>query len=142
MRKVALACMCLALMASSADARHHHKWVIPQRHNPPVSVARTEGVHFRGMASYYGREFSGRKTACGIVYRPTLLIAASRTLPCGEIVQITNMRNGRHMNVTILDRGPYAGGRILDVSETVAKSLGFVYSGTTEVDVQRLTYRN
>lgn len=88
-----------------------------------------------GVASWYGHPFTGRPTASGEIFDPRAMTAASRTLPLGTVVQVTNLRNGRKVLVRINDRGPYSGGRILDVSEAAARSLGFHRAGTAQVAI-------
>ena len=89
-----------------------------------------------GMASWYGRQFAGRRTASGEIFDPGQLTAASPTLPFGALVRVTNVKNGRHVLLRINDRGPYARGRILDCSESAARRLGFRQHGTALVKVE------
>ncbi len=88
-----------------------------------------------GIASYYGREFHGRRTASGQVYDRRELTAAHRTHPFGTRVRVTNLRNGRDVVVTITDRGPFKRDRIIDVSHRAARDLGFLREGTTRVRI-------
>ena len=89
-----------------------------------------------GRASYYGKEFAGRLTASGEPFDPTELTAAHRTLPFGTRVRVTNLANGRSVVVRINDRGPYAHGRIIDVSRAAAEKLGMVHRGIVRVRVE------
>ena len=82
-----------------------------------------------GMASYYGRELLGRRTASGERFDPTDLTAAHRTLPFGSKVRVTNPRSGKSVVVRINDRGPFARGRLIDVSEAAARRIGLVAMG-------------
>lgn len=96
-----------------------------------------------GIASYYGGEtqgvnFHGRLTANGEVYDMNALTAAHRTLPMPCLVRVTNLENGRAIVLRVNDRGPYARGRIIDVSRRAAQLLGFYGSGTARVRVQIL----
>jgi rare lipoprotein A len=94
------------------------------------------GDHLQvGTASWYGDPFTGRPTATGEIYDPTGMTAASRTLPLGSVVLVTNLDNGRATVVRINDRGPYVGERILDCSEGVAHKLGFHGRGLTPVAI-------
>ena len=77
-----------------------------------------------GIASYYGDRFHGRTTASGEAYDKQGLTAAHRTLPFGTGVKVTNLDNNRSVHVVITDRGPYVGGRIIDLSEAAARELG------------------
>jgi rare lipoprotein A (peptidoglycan hydrolase) len=78
-----------------------------------------------GMSSYYGAEFHGRRTADGEIFDMHGLTAAHKTLPIPCYARVTNLTNGRSVVVRVNDRGPYIGGRVLDVSERVAKLLSF-----------------
>lgn len=91
-----------------------------------------------GVASYYGREFQGRKTASGHVFDPEAMTAAHRHLPLGTQVRITNLANGRSHDATINDRGPFVHGRIIDVSRGLAERLGFLRAGIAKVKVEVL----
>jgi rare lipoprotein A (peptidoglycan hydrolase) len=98
---------------------------------------RQEAPGEEGEASWYGPGLYGRKTASGEVLRPGTLTAAHRTLPFGTCLRVTNLENGRTVEVRVNDRGPYAAGRILDVSETAARALGMRGRGVTRVRLDR-----
>src|SRR5581483_2533329 len=85
-----------------------------------------------GIASWYGGAFNGRLTANGEIYDLNRLTAAHTTLPMPSIVEVTNLRNGRTLRLRVNDRGPFARGRIIDVSRRAAQLLGFETAGTTE----------
>ena len=89
-----------------------------------------------GLASWYGRPFHGRKTASGQIYDMNALTAAHPTLPLGTRVRVTNLANHRSVALTVNDRGPFAKGRIIDVSRRAADRLGFRRAGTTRVRVE------
>ena len=89
-----------------------------------------------GMASWYGRRFHGRKTASGQIYNMNALTAAHPTLPFGTQVRVTNLANHRSVALTVNDRGPFAKGRIIDVSRHAAEHLGFRRAGSTRVRVE------
>jgi len=91
-----------------------------------------------GIASWYGRDFNGKYTANGERYDMNTLTAAHRTLPMPSIVEVTNLDNGRSIQLRVNDRGPYARDRILDVSRRAAQLLGFENAGTAHVRVQLL----
>lgn len=96
-----------------------------------------------GIASYYGGEkqgvdFHGRLTANGEIYDMNALTAAHRTLPMPSLVRVTNLENGRAIVLRVNDRGPYARGRIIDLSRRAAQLLGFYGAGTARVRVQML----
>lgn len=88
-----------------------------------------------GVASWYGPDFDGKYTANGEIYDMNALTAAHRTLPMPSMAQVTNLDNGRSLVLRINDRGPYARGRILDVSRYGAQLLGFDNAGTARVRV-------
>ena len=93
-----------------------------------------------GISSYYGKEFHKKRTASGQIFDMHKISAAHKTLPLGTRIRVTNLKNGRSLTMTIIDRGPFVKGRILDVSYKAAKKLSFVNQGTTKVriDVLRL----
>ena len=86
-----------------------------------------------GMASYYGRELAGNRTASGERFDPGQLTAAHRTLPFGSMVRVTNTANGDSVIVRINDRGPFAHGRVIDISHAAAREIGMHRSGTARV---------
>ena len=96
-------------------------------------------MHSTGKASYYGPGFAGRATANGEVFRPLAMTAAHRTLPFGTKLRVTNLRNGKSVIVRVNDRGPYAGARILDLSEGAASRIGMLASGTAHVRLEVMT---
>jgi rare lipoprotein A len=101
-----------------------------------------QGFQQRGVASWYGRKFHGRKTSNGEVYDMYGMSAAHKTLPMGVYVKVTHLGNGRHILVRVNDRGPFVAGRIIDLSYGAAKQLGIIESGTAQVEVQALGYRS
>ena len=92
-----------------------------------------------GLGSWYGRRFHGKLTASGEVFNQEKFTAAHRTLPWGSRVKVTNLANGKSVEVRINDRGPFGKGRIIDVSRAAAKALGMVGSGITAVRVESLS---
>ena len=101
------------------------------RNHPQVQI---------GISSYYGKKFHKKRTASGQIFNMHKVSAAHKTLPLGTRIRVTNLKNGRSLTMTIIDRGPFVKGRILDVSYKAAKKLSFVNEGTTKVriDVLRL----
>src|SRR5579859_7232797 len=89
-----------------------------------------------GIASWYGPDFHGKYTANGDVFDQNGVTAAHRTLPMPSIVKVTNLENGRSIEVKVNDRGPFAHGRILDLSKHAAELLGMDMQGTARVRVQ------
>src|SRR5882757_8715853 len=91
-----------------------------------------------GIASWYGEAFHGKDTANGETFDLNAITAAHRTLPMPTIVEVTNLDNGRSLQVRVNDRGPYARGRIIDLSRRSAQLLGFEGQGTAKVRVRIL----
>ena len=88
-----------------------------------------------GKGSYYADKFEGRPTASGEKFDQGKMTAAHRTLPFGTKVKVTNVANGRSVTVTVNDRGPFAAGRIIDVSKKAANKLGIVDAGVANVKI-------
>ncbi len=93
---------------------------------------------YSGKASWYGPGFHGRRTANGEIYNSNALTAAHRSLPFGTRVRVTNIHNGRSVVVRINDRGPFIGGRIIDVSAGAARRLNMISSGIAPVRLEIL----
>ncbi len=91
-----------------------------------------------GIASWYGPDFHGKRTANGELYDMHALTAAHRTLPMPSLVRVTNLENHRSAILRVNDRGPFAKERILDVSKRAAEALGFIGQGTARVRVEIL----
>ncbi|MCL1991381.1 MAG: septal ring lytic transglycosylase RlpA family protein, partial [Spirochaetes bacterium] len=89
-----------------------------------------------GIASWYGPEFDGRPTASGEIFNSALLTAAHPSLPFGTVVVVTNLHNGRSVQVRINDRGPFVHARIIDVSRAAAQELDMLITGTAPVVVE------
>jgi rare lipoprotein A len=99
---------------------------------------RPEGRSQEGKASYYGRQFHGRRMASGKRFDLNSNAAAHRTLPLGSTARVTNLENGRSATVQIEDRGPRARNRVIDVSPRTAERLGMRKDGTAPVRVTPL----
>jgi rare lipoprotein A len=110
---------------------------------PPVSpvIGRVDpsGRKQQGRASYYSRQFAHRKMADGRPMNPQSNAAASKSLPLGTTAKVTNLQNGRSATVNVQDRGPYARGRVMDVSQSVADQLDLKKQGTAPVEVKPIT---
>lgn len=91
-----------------------------------------------GVASYYGRELAGNRTANGERFNPDELTAAHRTLAFGSKVRVTNTATGDSVIVRINDRGPFHRGRVIDVSHAAAREIGMHRSGTARVKLALL----
>lgn len=99
-----------------------------------------------GLASYYGKEFHGKRTASGIRFDMNALVAAHPSHPFATLVRVTNLPNGRSIRVRIRDRGPapqpQADGIIIDVSRRAAEILGFIRRGRARVRLEVLAWGN
>ncbi len=91
-----------------------------------------------GVASWYGGFFHGRKTASGAVFDMHQLTAAHKSLPLNTMVRVTNLDNGKSVDVLLNDRGPYIGNRIIDLSRGAAERLGFKERGLAKVKIEYL----
>jgi len=98
----------------------------------------SKGFRQRGIASWYGADFHGKKTSNGEIYDMYTMTAAHKTLPLGTYVRVYNLENGRQLDVRINDRGPFVRGRIIDLSYTAAKKIDIVDSGTAAVEIVAL----
>ena len=89
-----------------------------------------------GDASWYGAQHQGKQTASGTIFDQARLTAAHPSLPFGSKIKVTNLSNGKSVEVEINDRGPFAENRIIDLSQAAARALGMVESGTTTVRLE------
>ena len=120
--------LALALAACSSASR--------STTTTPTPAVTTTGNVQRGYATWYGKEAHGGPTASGERFDRFKLTAAHRTLRLGTRVRVTNERNGRSVEVRINDRGPYGGGRILDLSEAAARQLQMIDAGVVPVTIE------
>jgi len=107
---------------------------------PPMPSASQSHAHSSkaARASYQGDAYAGYRTASGERYDPDALTAASRTLPIGSSVMVTNPATGRSVKVRINDRGPNVHGRSLDLSKRAAEEIGMTKQGVARVSVKRV----
>ncbi len=141
----------LLLLAACAETRPVER--APSASPPPPGYKvgkpyRINGVDYEprvdptydqvGVASWYGRKFHSRRTANGERFDMHAMTAAHTTLPMPTMVRVTNLENGRSVDLRINDRGPFAHGRIIDVSRRAAEVLGFRHAGVARVRVQVL----
>lgn len=99
-----------------------------------------QGYVKKGMASWYGKAFHGKKTSNGETYDMYAMTAAHKTLPIGVFVHVENLDNGQETIVRVNDRGPFVDDRIIDLSYSAAKKLGVVGPGTAPVRIKALGY--
>ncbi|MGD8701339.1 MAG: septal ring lytic transglycosylase RlpA family protein [Desulfosarcina sp.] len=122
----------------------------PKGHPKPYRVDGTwykpmphaKGFSQRGIASWYGKKFHGRKTSSGEIYNMYAMTAAHKTLPLGTWVRVRRLDNGKQIVVRVNDRGPFVHGRIIDLSYTGAKALGMLEAGTAHVKIVALGERH
>jgi len=103
-------------------------------------MASSAGYRQRGIASWYGSKFHGRRTSSGEVFDMHLATAAHRSLPLPTYAEVTNLENGRQVIVKINDRGPFHDDRLIDLSYGAAVRLDMVGSGTARVDVRAISF--
>jgi len=123
--------VCAVVLAALSAACAQRSAPLP----PGPIAAAPQCVPFvqQGVASWYGPTHHGRQTASGVRFDMNGLTAAHRTLPLGTEIEVENMNNGKKVEVTVNDRGPYVRGRILDLSRAAAQRLGFTHHGTVQV---------
>ena len=113
------------------------KEVTKERSVPETKLEKMESKWVQyGVASWYGGEFHGRPTSSGEVYDMNQLTCAHNTLPLGTTVMVTNLENGRSLELKVNDRGPFVKERIIDVSYAAAQMLGMWANGTAPVKVE------
>ncbi len=135
-KRIALIALSAGLAAtfaacSAANAPRPAPSVPPPVHAPAPAVM--------GVASWYGPGFDGHPTSSGEIYHQDQLTAASTVIPLGSRVMVTNLDNGRSVEVRINDRGPFVKGRKIDLSHEAARLLGIVKPGTAQVRVDVLS---
>jgi rare lipoprotein A len=107
---------------------------VPDKSAKPYSAS--------GTASWYGRQFHGKKTASGEIYDMYAMSAAHPTLPIPSYARVTNLKNNKSVIVRVNDRGPFHAGRVIDLSYTAALKLGYVSQGSTDVFVESISAQN
>jgi rare lipoprotein A len=129
---IALGCLTCAipLMLFAAGCARRSTARLP---SPPASVPAKIGSTETGIASWYGVPYHGRPTASGEIFDMEKLTAAHRALPFETWVEITNLSNGKQVDVRITDRGPFVRGRIIDLSLAAARQIDMVGTGTARV---------
>lgn len=120
--------------AESSACNSHHNATAECTHATSKKIDRS-GKPRQGKASFYGREFYGKKMANGKRMNPQSNVAASKTLPLGTKAKVTNLETGKSAVVDIEDRGPYVKGRIVDLSPKVAEQLDMKHEGVAPVMV-------
>jgi rare lipoprotein A len=113
----------------------------PEAAKPPIKKTPPEQAKLpqTGEASWYGAQHQGKRTASGEIFDRDLFTAAHRTLPLGSKIKVTNLANGKSVEVKINDRGPFAEDRIIDLSQAAAKALEFLQSGKATVRLELIS---
>jgi rare lipoprotein A len=133
------------LIVSACAARATPAPTAPPTPTPTASTEPRKILEVRqGLASFYGPGFDGKRTASGVAFDKTAMVAAHPTYPFGTVVRVTNLANKRQVVVRVVDRGPAKGPRsdgvLIDVSSGAAESLGFVRQGRTRVRLEVLRW--
>ncbi|MDR0882718.1 MAG: septal ring lytic transglycosylase RlpA family protein [Candidatus Adiutrix sp.] len=102
-------------------------------------LASAKGFKEKGLASWYGEPFHGRKTANGEVYDMNKVSAAHKTLPLGTWVEVKNLENKKSLVTRINDRGPFVAGRVIDLSREAAREMDMIRAGVARVTIRALT---
>jgi len=102
-------------------------------------LASSSGYRAKGLASWYGEPFHGRKTASGEVYDMHKISAAHKTLPLHTWVEVKNLDNNKMMVMRVNDRGPFVKGRIIDLSRAAAEEMGMLKAGVARVTVRAIS---
>lgn len=121
-------------LGGCASSPRYTSAVRPRKGTPPGSLKRVQ----RGVASFYAQDFHGRQTSNGETYDMYAMTAAHQALPFNTRVLVTNLDNGKKVEVRINDRGPFVNGRIIDLSYGAAEKIGMVGSGTANVRLEVL----
>jgi len=134
---MAAALLIPALTQAQADPRIDHDTTTTRAQQIAALQKGPDGVvQQAGLASWYGKHWRGRKTASGMIFDERQLTAASLVLPLSTRARVTNLQNGRSVDVLVNDRGPYAGNRAMDLSERAATVLGMTQSGLAQVVIR------
>ena len=138
MKHLMMGCAVVAMVALTPRTEARPSDFIDFTSRPAARQIQSEGS--RGIASWYGEDCEGNLTASGEVFDMNGLTAASRDLPLGTRIQVTNLHNHRSVVLRVNDRGPFVPGRFLDVSKTAAQRLGFIGAGLARVEMKVLNY--
>jgi rare lipoprotein A len=126
---IALAALVFAMCVGCGTHSRAH---VPRAPSPPARIGQTE----TGIASWYGNPYNGRHTASGEIYDMQQLTAAHRTLPFNTWLEVTNLSNGKQVDVRITDRGPFIKGRIIDLSLRAAQEIDMIREGIVRVRIK------
>jgi len=138
LKKIALSCLLLCVTNKAEATTHHKHHVVNAIHHKmmhPITHTSHSMKNISGIASYYGPGFWGHHTSSGKIMRPMDMTVAHKTLPLGTKLRVINKDNGRSVIVTVNDRGPYVGHRIIDLAERPARLLDMKKDGLARVEV-------
>jgi rare lipoprotein A len=132
--------LCVLAMGAVAEgcAKKKARIIPPPQSRPsarPAAPAPLAGTTERGMASWYGHPYHGRRAADGEIYDMETLVAAHRTLPFQTMVRVRNLSNGKTVDVRIIDRGPFVNNRVIDLSHKAAQVIELIGPGVAQVEI-------
>jgi rare lipoprotein A len=131
MNRTTLCVLAASLILSACGAKKARVTPLAKAPMPAPQPGQTE----RGMASWYGHPYHGRPAADGEIYDMETMVAAHRTLPFQTWVRVRNLANDKTVDVRIIDRGPFVGGRIIDLSHAAAQQIALTGPGVAQVEV-------
>lgn len=135
-----LICICACLLFALASSGCHRRAISAAKPSPSSAPAASPhdlpDEEMTGLASWYGHPYHGRRTSSGETYNMHDLTAAHRTLPFDTMVWVSNLENGKQVQVRINDRGPFVEDRVIDLSFAAAKAIDLVGSGTARVSLK------
>lgn len=136
---VIVICVCFVFGCSSSP-RYRRSGLSVRPSSKPYKkknhISDSQKHILRGIASYYGPGFQGKKTASGERFDMNDLTAAHKTLPFNTKVRVTNVENNKSVIVRINDRGPFKKGRVIDLSQAAAKKIGLIITGAAKVKLE------
>lgn len=132
-KKILVGMISLVLLSSQTNA---NSYTIKGQRYHPISKSQASGYVESGKATWYGGYFNGRKAADGSIYNVSKFTAAHKTLPFGTKVKVTNKANGKSVEVVITDRGPFAAGKIIDLTPRAFNAIGNTKSGVMNVKLE------
>lgn len=132
--------LCFTMLLSSCRKKHHgpaHVASAPRPHRPKAPPKAVPlGYTEKGIASWYGIPYHGRPAADGEIYNMETLVAAHRVLPFNTWLRVTNLSNHKTVDVRVIDRGPFVGNRIIDLSKAAARQIGLLGPGVGKVRLE------
>lgn len=131
--------LCVALCVCTWGCKSHPRYrtkPIANTAAPQSKASKPVPAEQIGFSSFYANKYHGRPTASGEIFDMNGLSAAHRELPLGTIIKVTHLGNGKSVVVKVNDRGPFVGGRILDLSLGAAKKLDMVDEGVAQVKIE------